>query len=407
MKRAVSLLISPRLPAAVLAVFFLIYCVAAFGAEEPLLVLMKLTRENLPLLLVLALLPLNAALRLLSGLRSMGSRLRVMRGGGRGEIPGGIFAEEVTIGAGADLGLVKERLAGEGFAVRGDASSLAAWRGVPFIPLHRLGALLIFSGILLSLAWRQSIKLPAIEGEPLAWPAGGGALVEKIGLQESDGAILSRTLAIHLRDAGGGRTVCGIYPPARYAGAYVYPRYLGIAPFLRFKAPGMEREMESYFLISIYPPGKEDFAVIPGTPYRIGLSIAPPLPEEDPFISGRMELAVRILKGDELLQAGTVPLGGRLAGKGSELSFLGLRRYVATDLVMDHGFLPVWGGVACYLLAVFICLPLRIFLPRVEMILVSRDGMTHTAFRSEEFGTKRGGLYHELLDSIEKGRSDH
>ena len=73
--------------------------------------------------------------------------------------------------------------------------------------------------------------------------------------------------------SGYGKRTFGLYPPSFYGGAFVYPRYLGLALALRFSAPDMPAGYEKKCILNCYPPGKEASESIPGTPYRVATQV--------------------------------------------------------------------------------------------------------------------------------------
>lgn len=390
----------------VLALFLLLYIGVAFVSDEALIMVMELTRTNPLLLGLLMLLPVNGLLRLRGEAVSYWRRRRLFATGGN--FPALLFDEEVTIPAAAPLADLQERLGVAGYATRSGENSLAAWRGISSMPLRLLclaGMVLLSGGIMLSLTGRNTVSLQVIEGELLEWSPGRGDRVERITLKEQDGVFLGRTLEIALRSPGGEGKTVGLYPPVSYHGRYLYPRYLGIAPLVRFSAPDLPGGVESHFLLAIYPPGKEDRAAIPGTPYRLGISLAPDSGGDDPFISGRMTFTVKLYKGEQQLGAGTVPLGGELRLGGCRVGFAGFRRYVATDFVRDGGFLPIWAAILCYLLAFACWLPLRLLSPRREMFFRSADGVVHASSFAEGGGVRHGAVFHDALDFLVNGKA--
>lgn len=387
----------------VLAIFLLIYIGIAFASEEALITLMELTRKSLLLQALLAIIPLSAALRFAADGAALLRRRRLLVEPAVGDIPGGVFDETVTMPSSIPRERLGERLAAVGYTVRSGDGFLSARRGVSLAPLRLLllaATVLLFGGILLSVTGRGTMKLPVIEGETLEWPPGRGDRVERITLREEPGLLLARTLAVELLSPGGGRSTMGIYPPARYHGSWFFPRYLGIAPLVRFSADGLPGEEEMHYLLAIYPPGKEDKADIPGTPYRLAISLVPDTGGGDPFITGRMSFAVRILKGDSQVHAGTVPLGGELRGGGCRVAFAGFRRYVATDLVRDHGVLPIWVAMAAIGISLACWLPIRLLFPRGEMLFLFRDGVVHAGSSSEGGRSRHAALFHDSLDFL-------
>lgn len=387
----------------VLALFLLIYIAMAFVSDEALTMLMEMTRKNPPLLALLALLPLNGLLRLIGETSSFIRHRRLLAAGGSVDPLGAMFDEEVAMVSTVPTGLLHERLAVAGYTVRSANGCLAAWRGTSLVPLRLLclaAMTLLFGGIVLSFVSRSSVRVPVIEGEQLEWPPGRGDLVERVTLREQSGALLERRLDIELTSLGGGRKTMGLYPPALYHGAYLYPRYLGIAPLIKFYADDLPEGVESHFLLGIYPPGKEDRAEIPATPYRLAVTLLPDPSGGDPFISGRMGFGVKILKGDVQLHSATVPLGGEVRGGGCRVVFAGFRRYVATDVVRDFGFVPIWISLLCYSLAAVCWLPLRLLSPRGEMVFLVDGEVTRAGSYAEGGKIRHGAVFHDALDLL-------
>src|ERR1035437_8179763 len=122
-------------------------------------------------------------------------------------------------------------------------------------------------------------------------------------MKASSGSILDKNLAIEVAqsDAGDGSKVFGLYPPSLYRGYFVYPRYLGIASVVHFSAPELLSVYEKQSTLNIYPPGKEDRIELPGSPFHIVLNMAKPDDGSDPFMTGRITILFKFLKGKEVL----------------------------------------------------------------------------------------------------------
>jgi hypothetical protein len=384
--------------------FLILYIGTAFVTDEALTTLIEFTRRSVVLAAVFAFVPLSLLARLVRETAVMVQRRR-LAAQGEGDVPPGTYDEIVSITRAGSLDGVRDRLAAAGYTTRRTGTSLAAWRGVSLFPARVLllaGGSCLFAGILLSLTSRGVQREAVIEGEPFPLSMGGGR-VERIDLRESSGPILERSLAIEVASegAGGGRRSFGLYPPGRYHGYFVYPRYLGIAPQIRFSAPDFPTGFETHFILMIYPPGKEDSAVIPGTAYRIVFSMAAPEPGNDPFVTGRITLRFRIMRGEELLHAGKVPVGGEYVRDGYRLSFPDFRRIVATDFIRDQGVPLVWGGAVLLAAALLYWVVVRPFFPRREMLFVRRGGEVRVCSRAEGRVRSHAGVFHEALDALE------
>lgn len=392
---------SRALPPLVLGLFFLLYVVIAFGSNEPLTTLMALTRGSMLLTALFALIPLNRAASLCRESAAYLARRKALAGRGKGELSG-LFDEVLRLPEAGALNEVKQRLEGSGYATRLTENSLAAWRGVGLFPgrfLFLLAGCALFLGILLSLATRVSQRAALVEGEPLP---GSRDLVQRIVLREEPGLLLDRSLSTVLALEGGGTRSLGLYPPSRHRGSFVYPRYLGIAPLVRFSAPDLPGGFEQYVILTIYPPGKEDSAEIPGTPYRIFFRIAPE-PGPDPYITGAMTLQFRILKGDRPVFSGSAPMGGGASRDGYSLAFPDFRRLAVTDFVQDRGVLLIWAAGILFCLALFWWLPVRLWFPRREMLLLKEAGALSAYSRAEGGRRRHAGNYHEMLDLLQPG----
>lgn len=392
---------SRAVPPAVIGGFSLLYVGIAFGSNEPLTTLMALTRGSVVLLVLLALIPLNSAARICRETGRFLARKKAGAGSGGLELTG-LFDEEVRLPEGVCFSGEAERLATLGYATRRTENSLAAWRGIGLFParlLFLLGSLCLFSGILLSLTTRVTHREAVVQGEPLP---GSGDLVRRIVLKEEPGLFLERSLDIEVALEQGGTRHFGLYPPSRHRGFFLYPRYLGIAPLVRFTAPDLPGGFERFVILSVYPPGKEDSAQIPGSPYRIFFQIAPE-PGPDPFISGRMTLQFRLLKGDEPVFSGSAPIGGEAGRDGYRLAFPEFSRVVITDFVQDPGVLPIWSAGMLLALAFAFWLPVRLWFPRQEMLFLKVPGGGAACSFAEGGRRAHAGRYHELLDLLQPG----
>jgi hypothetical protein len=248
-----------------------------------------------------------------------------------------------------------------------------------------------------------------IEGEPLSTPEGIGGKVERIILAKSSGPILARTLTMEVApsDSGYGKRVFGIYPPSLYGGAFVYPRYLGIAVHLRFSAPDLPTGYETRSSLNNYPPGKEDSVVIPGSPYRIVFSIPEPAADSDRYISymtGNITLQFKLLKDKEVLFTGSAPAGGEFVRDGYRLAIPDIRRLVVTDFIGDYGVLFIWAAGLVFGAAGCLWLSIRAFYPRREMLFRYGSDGTQACSRAEGGARRHAGVFHEALDLVDAGK---
>ncbi|MBJ6752850.1 hypothetical protein [Geomonas anaerohicana] len=390
---------SPAVTPCVLTFFLLLYVGIAFGTNEPLTALMAFTRGNAALIALLALVPLNGAARLVAECRSFLKRRRALSGAA-GIDPSGLFDDEVALPETAAFEEEGKRLAEQGYAVRAAAGSLAAWRGVTLFParfLYLLGMVLLFCGILFSLTGRVTHRQVVLEGEALPLSRD---LVQRIVLREEPGLFLQRTLDISVAGAGGGERHFGLYPPGTHRGYYLYPRYLGIAPLLRFSAPDLPGGFEQFAVLSIYPPGKEDTFQIPGSPYRFIFQMVPG-EGRDPYATGSITLQFRLLKGEAQVFSGSAPLGGEASGGGYRLALPEFRRVVVADFVQDAGVPLIWSAAALLLLSLLWFVPVRLGWPRQEILLLGQAGNVTACSRAEGGHRAHAGRFHELLDRLQ------
>lgn len=392
----------------VIGFFFLLYIGIAFFTDEALITLMAFTRESFVLVVLLALIPLNSMLRL--G-RETGRYLRIHRmlAGKSADVQPELFDETVELPASTAFPELQNRLAALEYRTLRAGSTLAAWRGTSSFPVRILflaGAFCLFTGILISITTRTAYRQMVIEGEPLTMPDGVGGTVERITLANSSSSILSRTLtmAVAPSRSGEGRRSFGLYPPSLYGGFFIYPRYLGLALFLRFSAPDVPTGYEAHCILNTYPPGKEDSVAIPGSPYRFVFSIPEPDPGSDRYISyatGRFTLQFKLLKGEEIVFTGSAPGGGEFVRDGYRLVFPDIRRLVVTDFIGDYGVLFIWAAALFFAAAGCIWLPIRVFFPRREMLFVDESDVTKACSRAEGGARRHAGVFHEALDLID------
>lgn len=422
---------SRALPPVVIGLFFLIYIGIAFFTDETLITLMAFTRTSIILAALLALIPLNCLLRLLQETGRQLKIRRVLHGENAGSMaelfdetvtlplpiapePRSLPSEAEAVPASHSFAELKVRLAAEGYKTRHSENVLAAWRGASIFPARILfltGTLCLFAGILISTTTRTSQRQMVIEGEQLPTPDGTGGLVKRINLSNSSGSILSRNLLMEIApsDSGYGERIFGLYPPALYGGSFVYPRYLGIAVWLRFSAPDMPTAYEAPIFLNCYPPGKEDSVVIPGSSYKIVFSIPDPDAGIDRYISymtGSVPFRFKLLKGKELLFEGITTGGKEIVRDDYRLALPDIRRMVVTDYIGDYGVLLIWAAALFFALSACFWLPIRTFFPRREMLFRYEVDAIKACSRAEGGTRRHAGVFHEALDLIDAGSSE-
>lgn len=402
-----SVLSSRALSPCIIGLFLLLYIGLAFAIEDTLTALMALAARNFLLIALLALIPLNIAIRLVKETGVYLKRQRALAGEAVAD-PAELFDEKVELANSFALSELENRLVALGYKTRYSDRFLAAWRGVSTFPariFYLAGILCLFAGILISLTTRTTQRHMVIEGEPLPESAGGG-MVERISLEKSPGPFLAKTLSMIVTpfDPREGQKVFGLYPPSLYHGNFVYPRYLGLAPLVRLSAPDLQGDYEAHHILKIYPPGKEDSMEIPGSPYRIVLSIAEPGDGTDPFVSGHLIILFKMLKGKEVLFEGSTPAGEEFAHSGYRLTFPEFRRLAVTDFIKDNGVLLIWAASVLLVAAACVWLPLRLFSPRREVLFLDLRPGILACSRAEGEVRKHGGVFHETLDFLETKR---
>lgn len=389
----------------VMGLFLLVYIGIAFFTDETLVALIALTGKNFFLIALFALLPLNTAGRMLAETQRYLGRRRALAPAAAPAPE--LFDETVELPASADPAGLEERLQGAGYRTRKSQGALSAWRGFSSFParlLYLAATFCLFAGILISLTMRSSLRSTVIEGEPILEDP-GSAKVERIVLSESNGAILAKNLEIELSGAepGDPSRVYGLYPPSRYQGAFLYPRYLGVGILLRFSAPDLQPGFQEFCVLNISRPGKEATQPIPGSPYRIVFSLASPEDGSDPYATGRMVFMFKLLKAKEVVLAGSAPVGGEFAKDGYLLQFPDARRVVITDLIRDYGVTLIWAAFAIYLAAALLWLPVRLLLPRREMHFRAGADSTSGYSRAEGGRRRHAGIFQETLDLLGAG----
>ncbi|WP_243372301.1 hypothetical protein [Geotalea sp. SG265] len=390
---------------AIIGCFALIYIIIAFYNDEALVTLLALTRSTPPLAMLLACIPLNLAARLFFEIADFirKKRLTVF-------LPQETWAagERVKLAGRMEADLLEKKLAGAGYHCRHGEGFIAAWKGISAFPARfflLLGFLLLFSGILLSTTTRESVRTPLIEGEPLPEAMGAQGRVEQILLRDRPGLVLARTLAITVGFFDGSTETTkefGLYPPGSLHGVYLYPRYLGLAPFVEFTPPERAFAFSSYVTLMIYPPGREDSVEVPGSPYRIAFTLAEPRSARDPYSSGKYELQFRVVKDKAAVAEGTVPLGSTVTRNGYTLAFPNAKRIVMTDLVRDRGLSFIWWSGLCMLVAVAVYMPVRLLAPRREMMFVAHGRGTQAISWAEGGKTAHRSVFHGILDAISR-----
>ena len=381
---------SRAVPPTVIGIFFFLYIVVAFFTDETLITLMAFTRKSMILSGILALIPLNSALRLVRETVTF-LNMRSALSGKRAEGDTGMFDEVVEIAASAATPELDNRLTAVGYTTRRSGSSLAAWRGISSFPARLLflaGTFCLFTGILITTTSRNSLRQMVVEGKPLPTPDGSGGIVKRITLAKADGPILSRHLTMEVAPAGPGsrHRVFGLYPPARYAGSFVYPRYLGLAAHLRFTAPDIPVGYDTLSYLNVYPPGKEENVPISGSPYRIIFSVPEPENSSDrysSYMSDAITFRFKILKGKDLLFTDTLTGGVEFVRDGFHLALPDVRRLVVTDFIEDNGVLFIWWAALIFAAAGALWLPIRIICPRREMLFRFDQGGTTACSFSE------------------------
>jgi hypothetical protein len=404
---------SRAVPPVVIGFFFLLYIGIAFFTDETLITLMAFTRKSLILAVLLALIPLNSAFRLVH--EPIGFlRMRSAMSGKTKEGVVGIFDEVVEMPVSATVPDLENHLAAVGYKTCRSGNVLAARRGISGFPVRLLflaGTFCLFTGILITTTSRSSLRQMIVEGEPLPTPGGSGGTVERITLANSNGPILGRTLIMEVAPAGSGsgKRAFGLYPPSRYGGAFVYPRYLGLALYLRFTAPDMPAGFEMHSFLNVYPPGKEENVVIPGSPYRVVFSIPEPENGSERYISymsGNITFRFKLLKGKDVLFTGSVPGGGEFVRDGFRLALPDVRRLVVTDFIEDNGVLFTWWAALFFSVAGALWLPIRAFFPRREMLFRFDQSVTTSCSFAEGGARKHAGVFHEMLDMIDAKRGE-
>ncbi len=392
----------------VIGLFFIIYIVVAFFTDETLIALMELTRKSVILTALLALIPLSCVLRMVRDiLRHL--KLRRALAGNMTPVSAELFDETVELSPLSDTSSLEGRLQSLGYRTGYSNGVLSAWRGVTLLPAQLLFSAALccfFTGVILTTTLRSSDRRMVIEGESMPTPGGVGGAVERISLTTSTGPILAKELTMEVGGANSGqrKAVFGLYPPSLHGGAFVYPRYIGISLHLRFFSPDIRSGYENHYTLNTFPPGKEDSAVIPGTPYRIIFSIPPSDSGGDRYISymtGNFPLQFKLLKGSEAVFTGNAAVGSSFAKEGYRLELLDARRLVVTDFIRDYGVFFIWAAGILFIGGGCVWLPIRLFFPRRELLFAGGPGPVRACSRAEGKARTHGELFHETLDFAE------
>ena len=401
---------SRAVPPVIIGLFFLFYIGIAFFTDETLITLMAFTRRSVILAALLACIPLNSALRFVREVIGFLDMRRSMSGKKRGD-EAELFDEVVELSLPAAVPELESRLAVAGYKTYRSNTVLAAWQGISGMPVRLLflaGTFCLFAGILVTTTSRSSLRQMVVEGEPLPTPDGSGGIVERITLANANGPILNRDLTMEV-GSGTGKRIFGLYPPSRYGGAFVYPRYLGLALNVRITAPGLPAGYEVHSYVNVYPPGKEESVPIPGSPYRVVFSVLEPEDGADRYVSymsGNVTLRFKLLKDKDVLFTGTVPGGGEFVRDGYRLAIPTIKRLVVTDYIADNGVLFIWWAALFFCAAGTLWLPIRLFFPHQEMLFRCDDtGMTACSY-AEGRMRKHTGVFHEMLDLIDAKKGE-
>jgi hypothetical protein len=169
----------------------------------------------------------------------------------------------------------------------------------------------------------------------------------------------------------------------------------------------MQPGYENHSILNCYPPGKEDSMVVPGSPYRIVFSIPEPDSGSDRYVSyvtGKVILQFKLLKGTEVLLTGSVPGGGEFVRDGYRLSVPDIRRLVVTDYIGDYGVYFIWAASLLFTAAGCLWLPIRLFFPRREMLFMYGQDVIRAGSRAEGGARHHAGVFHEALDLVAAGK---
>jgi hypothetical protein len=401
LRKAAGFMASTGLIPVVLILILCLYVGISFYTDEALVTLMAFAKQSGIALLLMIIFPVNFICRVLVELKRHRSRQRCMRGAA-GTSAEGLFEESINVPAGTAEKDPRQFLENSGFRVTAAEGILAARKGISLLPSRILlvtATALLLTGVAASLAFRSSQRVRLIEGEPL--PLGmEGEVVERIRLlTTANGLLLAQRLLIDVAVPGQSPKIFDIYPPSRSHGRFVYPRYLAVGVAAEVRAPGLAPGQISRHVLQIYPPGREEQADIPGTPFRMHVRLLQ-TEGEDQFSSGRFRFFVRLSALDNDVISGEMLPGGILSAQGTSISFPDVRRIALTDMITDPGVIPIWLAGVLFIGGILLWLPVRIISPRCE-ILVSREGAAVRAHLYTE-GNKREhlGVFNEVLDMI-------
>lgn len=389
---------------AVILFFAALYVAISFFTEEAFVTIVGLLKT--PLFLILFIVPLNLLARLVLEARQRWKKRLVLK---RGITPEGtLFHEQIELHQVHGIEKGEKWLNSCGYQVRRFSSQLTASKGISLFPsraLFLLGSFLLVLGIALSFATRRVMREAVIEGESL--PFAGNAVVEKISLTEKpDGLVFARDLKVRIHSPGKGSRDFGLYPPAKMGNSYLYYRYLGVAPLLRLSAPDLQGEASGYYLLAIYPPGREDTAVIPNSPYRLTVALVEPPSGRDPYVSEEFIFQVRCFRGQELQFSRDIATGGSISHGGLSLSIPEARKLVATDFLRDQGFPFIWIGLFLLVLSLLFFIPIRLLAPLREIVICRNDTVATVYSRAEGRKREHDAVFHELLDLVDGDKTE-
>lgn len=402
MRKVFAIITARLLPPYILGFFVLLYIGIAFQSDEALVATMALMKRTPLLFVLLALVPLNLLARLLIETRCFIRRRKAMLGTTASSTEE-LFDEQVKIPGDTIAAEVQRWLQSAGYRTVAVDGKLAAWRGVSSFParfLFMLGSVALFAGVILSLSGRETVTEALISGEPLPPLVHGAGTVQKIELREQpQGVVLARDLSVSVTRADGSLRQFGMYPPGRIGNWFVYPRFLGLAPLIRFSAPDLLPGIESYSILMIHPAGKEDALVIPNSPYRLVFSLAD-TDGTDPYVTGMFTFLVRVEKMGSPSIVLTVPAGDQVNQDGYQLAIPEVKRMVHADFVSDTGVPLIWCSCILFAISLVSYLPIRLFNPRRDILFCVNSGEMLACSRAEGRLRRHSGVFHESVDIL-------